>query len=568
MKFASELRRRRGIFVAAIIVCALLSTSSPAQSLPPAIFFSDLESGPNSGGQNNKGAFVTIWGRGFGNERGSSTVSVGGGAADNYPIWSDGKITFQLGPNAKSGSIVVTVAAGNSKLQSNGVPFVVRPGKIYFVSTKGHDFRGGSFTAPWRSISKAKNSISPGDIAYIEDGVAQTSEEGFSANLSMDRSGGDNSGKPGAPKALVSYPRANVMVGTPHGLAYAIRTPNISVHTDYWLVSQLHIIGGTQALDVAGVGWRLVGNNFECPDADGQVGCVQMNGSSQVRFYGNEIHNSGTPPRSSKYYHALYFSTDSSHIDVGWNHIHDNFTCRAIQFHSSPVCNPKCGASDTTGFNQFDLHVHDNLIHGDTCNGINFATVDPSRGPVEAYNNVIYHVGTADPKNGDGGAFACIYVAGITYHGKPGSGTVEAFNNTLFDCGANNSRNANGSRGAFAVGGGEGLTLRLRNNLVFQLSGETYIDGSKGQITGDHNVWFGVGGGPGQTQQNVSADPQFVNRSAFDFHPAQNSPAKDSGVAVTPANPFVQQGPMTDKDGIVRPQGKAFDIGAYEAPQN
>ena len=71
--------------------------------------------------------------------------------------------------------------------------------------------------------------------------------------------------------------------------------------------------------------------------------------------------------------------------------------------------------SDETGHNQFDLHVHDNLIHGDSCNGINFATVDPSKGPVEAYNNVIYHVGVADPKDG-GGAFSCIYVAGITNH--------------------------------------------------------------------------------------------------------------------------------------------------------
>ena len=37
-----------------------------AQIAPPRIFFSDLESGPSTGGQNNNGVWVTIWGKGFG----------------------------------------------------------------------------------------------------------------------------------------------------------------------------------------------------------------------------------------------------------------------------------------------------------------------------------------------------------------------------------------------------------------------------------------------------------------------------------------------------------------------
>ena len=191
---------------------------------------------------------------------------------------------------------------------------------------------------------------------------------------------------------------------------------------------------------MGGTGWKIVGNDIECPGGDGQVGCVEASQASGIKFYGNEVHNAGAGPVASKFYHAVYFSTDSNHIDVGWNHIHDNLTCRAVQFHSSPLCRPDCGARDQTGHNQFDLHVHDNLIHGDSCNGINFATVDPSKGPVEAYNNVIYHVGVADPKDG-GGAFSCIYVAGITNTGPAGTGTVEVFNNTLYDCAANRSRN-------------------------------------------------------------------------------------------------------------------------------
>lgn len=562
---------------------------TPAQS-PPRIFFSDLENGPNVGGQKNHGVWVTIWGKGFGTERGASTVTIGGGAAADYPIWTDSKITFQLGPAAKTGDIVVSVrekaarattrvgssgdpsntrVPGNAapRSGSNALPFTVRPGKIYFVAVNGSDWRNGSFAQPWKTITHAKDQMSAGDVTYIKDGVAQASEDNFTAYLSMDRDGGSNSGKPGAPKALVAYPGARVTIGKAHGLDYGIRTPNIAAREDYWVISQLHIIGGKQAMDMSGTGWKIVGNDIECPGGEGQVGCVEASQASGIRFYGNEIHNAGAGPVAQKFYHAVYFSTDSNHIDVGWNHIHDNFTCRAVQFHSSPLCRPSCGARDETGRDQFDLHVHDNLIHGDSCNGINFATVDPSKGTVEAYNNVIYHVGAADPKDG-GGAFSCIYIAGITNTGPAGTGTVEVFNNTLYDCGANHSQNSGGSRGAFSVGGGAGLTMRLRNNIVYQLLGEVYLDGSKAQITGEKNLWFGAGNGPGQTQGNVGGDPQFIDLGKFDFHLRATSPAKDAGTTVLPNNPFViGNRRMTDKDGVERPQGKAFDLGAYEAPR-
>jgi IPT/TIG domain len=548
------------------LVSLLLFSASlaGAQSAPPRIFFSDLESGPNTGGQNNKGVWVTIWGKNFGATQGTSTVTVGGGAADNYPLWSDGKIILQLGANAKTGSIVVNVPGVGS---SNGLPFTVRPGNIFFVATTGNDANTGIFTAPWKTIIKAKNTINAGDVAYIENGVTQTTEDTFTAYISMDRQGADNSGTAAAPKALVAYPNATVTVGVAGGLHYGIRTPNIGTHEDYWVISQLHIIGGTQAMDIGGLGWRVIGNEMQCPGADDQVGCFEMSEGTNAKFYGNEVHNAGINPTSSKFYHAVYFSTDSNHIDVGWNHIHDNFTCRALQFHSSPLCSPTCGTGDTTGFDQFDLHVHDNLIHGDNCNGINFATVDPSKGPVEAYNNVIYNVGRMDPLQ-LGAAFSCIYVAGITNNGAPGTGTVEVFNNSLSDCAANNSTNAQGSRGAFGVGGGPAtLVMRLRNNIAYQLPGEIYIDGSTSQITGDHNLWFGVGNGPAQTVNNINADPQVVNRSLGDFHITSTSPAKDTGLTVLPNNSFVPNpGPTigNDKDGVLRPQGGAFDIGAYE----
>ena len=545
------------LFFSAVCMCA--------QTAPPRIFFSDLESGPSTGGQNNNGVWVTIWGKGFGATQGTGNVSIGGAAAANYPLWSDGKIIFQLGAAAKTGSIIVNVPGVGA---SNGLPFTVRAGNIFFVATTGNDANTGSFTSPWKTIPKAKNTIAAGDTAYIEDGVSQTSEDNFTAYLSMDNNGASNSGTAGAPKALIAYPNATATIGVAGGLHYGIRTPNIGTDEDYWVISQLHIVGGTQAMDLGGTGWRIIGNEMQCPGADDQVGCFEMSGGNQAKFYGNEVHNAGINPTSSKFYHAVYFSTDSNHVDVGWNHIHDNFTCRALQFHSSPLCTPACGATDTTGFNQFDLHVHDNLIHGDNCNGINFATVDPSKGTVEAYNNVVYNVGRMDPLQ-LGASFSCIYLANITNNGAAGGGTVNVFNNTLSDCAANNSANAQGSRGAFGVAGGASTTLilNLRNNIAYQLAGEIYIDGSTSQITGDKNLWFGVGSGPAQTTNNMNADPVFANRTIGDYHLLTGSPAINTGLTIVPNNPFEPNpGPTidTDKDGVLRAQGAGFDLGAYE----
>ncbi len=551
-------------------ICSLLSlllsaAFMSAQASPPRIFFSDLESGPDSGGQNNNGVWVTIWGKGFGVTQGTSTVKVGTGAVASYPLWSDGKIIFQLGAAATTGSIVVNVPGVGT---SNGLPFTVRAGNIFFVATTGNDANTGSFTSPWKTIVKAKNTIAAGDTAYIQDGVSQTSQDNFTAYLSMDNQGASNSGTATAPKALIAYPNATATVGVAGGLAYGIRTPNIGTDEDYWVISQLHIVGGTQAMDLGGIGWRIIGNEMQCPGADAEVGCFEMSNGSQIKFYGNEVHNAGINPTSSKFYHAVYFSTDSNHIDVGWNHIHDNFTCRALQFHSSPLCSPTCGTGDTTGFNQFDLHVHDNLIHGDNCNGINFATVDPSKGTVEAYNNVVYSVGRMDPLQ-LGASFSCIYLANITNNGAAGGGTVQVFNNTLSDCAANNSANAQGSRGAFGVASGASSTLimNLRNNVAYQLPGEIYVDGVMAQITGDKNLWFGAGAAPAQTTTNLTSDPLFANRTLSDYHLTATSPAKDAGATIVPTNPFEPNpGPTidTDKDGVLRAQGTAYDLGAYE----
>ncbi len=76
--------RMTNFFIKSTIV-VLISIPTIAIAAP-AIFFSDLDSGPKTGGENNKGVYITIWGKGFGASRGTATVSVGGGQVDNYKL--------------------------------------------------------------------------------------------------------------------------------------------------------------------------------------------------------------------------------------------------------------------------------------------------------------------------------------------------------------------------------------------------------------------------------------------------------------------------------------------------
>ncbi|HLJ28826.1 MAG TPA: choice-of-anchor Q domain-containing protein [Candidatus Angelobacter sp.] len=512
---------------------AIVSWAQPG----PHVFYSDLDSGPNSGGQDNKGAFVTIYGKGFGSARGSSTVSIGGGTADNYPLWSDGKIAFQLGAAGRSGDIVVHSGTASS----NGIPFSVRSGNIYFVSTSGNDHGNGSFKTPWRTIPKAANAIGPGDIVYVMNGVSQTGLDDFGASLPIASAGAE-----GRPKALVAYPGATVLIGSASGPEFGMRTPAIGQRFNYWTIAGFTIRGGNEGLKlVLASNWRVVANDMSCPNGDGQAACLEAAGSENLKILGNSIHDSGRA-NASKQYHSLYFTTDSNHIEVGWNVIANNHSCRGIQFHSSPLDN-------NSGFNQYDLIVHDNVVHGQVCDGINFATIDPSKGPVQAYNNVIYHVGAGPDPQGELSNYACISSPGITNRGSPGSGTAEWFNNTLYDCGPRGGANS----GAFNVGAGS-PQVRLRNNIVYAIQGENYLEpaGNVAHISGSNNLWFGAGNAPARTSANLNADPKFVDLAKFDFHLSPRSPAIHAGVStVIPA----------DFDGVPRPQNSPSDLGAFAA---
>jgi hypothetical protein len=125
----------------------------------------------------------------------------------------------------------------------------------------------------------------------------------------------------------------------------------------------------------------------------------------------------------------------------------------------------------------------------------------------EAYNNVIYN----------------------TYGGiMPNGPNTRVYNNTIY-----------GTTEACIIVGGSSENSIIRNNICYQTGGGI-DDGGSGTVQSN----------------NLTANPLFLNAASGDFHLQSGSPAIDQGLTLSTVH--------NDRDGNLRPQGGAYDIGAYE----
>ena len=308
---------------------------------------------------------------------------------------------------------------------------------------------------------------------------------------------------------------------------------------------------------------------MSCPNGFEASACFEFSVASNVKMLGNTVHDAGRLTASALY-HGVYFSSDTNFVEVGWNHIYNVRGCRGIQIHSSPLQGG--GPKDPTGHSQYGIVIHDNLIHDTQCDGIILATIDPSKGKVEIYNNVIYNAGKGPNNPEKSGNWSCINAQTYTNTGPTGSGVVEIYNNTLFNCGTFANPPYNDSVSAIAYNGPNAdIKVRLRNNLVYQTSGVPYFRIYKPGNTalcgnsencpwvyGSNNLFYGVGAAPGSpnlTNTIGNKDPLLANLRTGDFRIAANSPARGAGV---------DTGLATDRFGAPRGGKNGFDIGAHQ----
>jgi hypothetical protein len=157
--------------------------------------------------------------------------------------------------------------------------------------------------------------------------------------------------------------------------------------------------------------------------------------------------------------------------------------------------------------------LHDNGTGGMSANvGLGIYTGDGN----VAYNNLIWH-------NGIGIAV------------EIGATNSLVYNNTLYD---------NFGDAGIRIGYTKPRSVHtiVRNNIIYKNAKKDIMDVGTETIA-DHNLLN-------------DTDPRFVDAARHDFHLRHGSPAIGRGITLKAV--------PTDRDGVSRPKGRAYDLGAYE----
>ena len=164
-------------------------------------------------------------------------------------------------------------------------------------------------------------------------------------------------------------------------------------------------------------------------------------------------------------------------------------------------------------------------------------------------NNIMYGNGRDDGTRNDSLSAMIVASGGdnliynnVIYDNKSG------INNTTTDPGTNNQfyNNTVYDNDVYGIEINTNTTsTKVQNNILYAngggTAGEQLVDWGATTPTIDHNLL---------------TDPGFVNAAGADFHVLSGSGAIDTGTTIATVT--------TDIEGIARPQGAAYDIGAYE----
>ena len=501
----------------------------PEASLDPSVFFVDVEAGPVRGGPHNFGVPIAIYGKGFGPERGSSKVTIGGSEVASYLSWGAGnahnkaldRIEVQPGPDCKGGPIVVTV---NGKPSNSDHSFSVIAGSIYAVAPTGSDSNSCSLTAPCATISKVVSVMKPGDAVLLREGTYTEGEIWIRAL---------QGGSAGRPKVIKAYPGEEVY------LANAAR--GFLVDADYVTVADLNFQNGKF---LAAVGWasrdqrgdRFINNTFV-----GVIGwaAIEIGGHDHL-LAGNVCDISGSSAGTMGH---CYYVTQGNNVGILYNigagapgyglHLYDerrenndfqrvisNVVVEGNVFRNSRQRSGMIvSMSDAGGYGNHieNIIVRNNIFTGNNHAGLILQGI--ARG-VKVYNNTFYENG----------------LSGIYVEGDSTLSGVDIRNNLIYqsansacasECGALPQAHAQVGAGA--------RDITLLNN--FYTPGPVLVIGIKDPSAVNGNV-------------------HFADAARLDFHVQSPSATIDHGVPLAAV--------ATDYDGRRRPQGNGYDIGAFE----
>lgn len=549
---------------------ASTSTDAPGSSTPapdpgvPLVCYTDLASGPTSGGENGKGTFLSIFGKRFGSGGLGSRVKVylGGAEVDNYRYLGASKgrpdiqqITVQVGAlgGAAQGHALPVKVVVDGVASNTDVTFTPNPGHIYFVDNVHGDDAAGAPDDPSHPYRHVQTPalyaggvwplLHPGDILVLRGTGTPWTDVGFEGYFLRfrDKSGSAPTGAAGTgPLAVMGYPgedayiRGTLAGGMTGGGISAINGETYPGLGQWAVVADLRLdvegYDGPISQEIHGDHWRVVNNDLAAstaptsgPDAP-RMGGITGNGDGSA-WLGNHIHDiQGSEGEA----HGLYIDGDGSY-EIAYNLIERIRSGNGFQIYVNGT-----NGSLTAGH----VNLHHNLIHDVSKHGINLA--DGTREGIRIWDNLVYNA-----------AYAAIRLNTLDLTG------AQIVANTFYATNLAGASNYGALTNTWTLPSG---ALTLENNLFVVASGTPYISGTVGisasQATLDHNLWFNGSGDTSLDAHPILSDPAFVAPGS-DFHLRSGSPALGAGLELS----------LDPTDYDLRPRTHPPDLGALGVAQ-
>jgi hypothetical protein len=495
----------------------------------PVVLFTDVEAGPTSGGPGNLGVPISLFGRGFGGGRGTSTVTINGVEVASYLIWGANNannssldmIVVQPGPNATAGPIVVHVDGEESPPDHSFTP---TNGSIYYVSPGGSDSAPCSEASPCATILHVATSrMQAGDALLVRGGNLTDNEIWIRDVLG-------HSGQPGRPKVIRNYPGERPV--------FVIADRPVILEANYIVVSGFHFTGG-KSINVGNVGnhgnW-VINNTFrgviawDAASAHGDDHLIAGNdcdvtsstqgtqGHCYYVSHGQNLRILYNVGRGAPGYGIHIFDQRRSVPDI--QRVIANVLVEGNLLAGSPLRSGMIVAMADEGSmgNRVDgVTIRNNIFTGNNHLGLMLTGIVRN---IRVHNNTFY-------KNGRQG----IYIGD-----DPAVDGVDIRNNLIDQTpNANCTSNCSWFQDAHIQKGAQSRNVAVSNN--YYAPGPALLIG-----TSDAAPTTGPAG--------------FVNGDALDFHLQDGSPAIDAGVVLSSV--------PRDFDGRRRPVGTTYDHGAFE----
>jgi hypothetical protein len=551
----------------------------------PQIIYTDIQSGPTTGGENDRGIYLSIFGQGFGraSDLGVTTkVYIGSHEVYSYRYLgpSHGRpdiqeITVQVGSlgNASPGlPLPIEVRAGSEASNTN-VTFTPNPGNIYFVdNVTGNDASGvpGDIAHPYRFVQTPTLTsggvwphIGPGDFIVMRGhGLPWTDigYQGYFLRFANTPGSAPTGNASSGPVTLMGYPAEDVFIDETYSISHqgAIAGVNGGVlHNcgigknricgEWVTIADLRIEGGGHDgpvnLEIAGDHWRVINNilTARTGSASARAGGVTGDGTDVV-ILGNEIADVDSPDKGLQN-HGIYIDGLGSYR-VEYNFIHNIPGGSGIQIYSDETPNGDYRVNDVV--------LSHNWISDVAKYCINLA--DHSGSGFKVFANVSSSCGMAG-----------IRINSSELH------DARIFNNTFFE--GNTRRDSH--YGVITIDSSlQANAITFINNIFVPASSTPYMGGdepilnqSRSAVFSD-NLYFGGLGNPVFDSHPILQDPLFVDAHRGDFHLQPGSGAILSGSSAV--NGVVNSG----YDLGVFLTEKQHDVGAYsfnlniESPMN